>query len=78
MVEIKFPVKLKDLEGKAGIGVKALLGLEGSKKELFESDRMFIIDLKKGESIAVLDKEDCIWELSGNRQGRYSLRRLKT
>jgi hypothetical protein len=77
MVEIKSPVKLKDLEGKAGIGFKALLGLEGSKKELYESDRMLIINLKKGECIAFLDKEERIWELSRNKQGRYSLRRLK-
>jgi hypothetical protein len=53
------------------------LGLEGSKKELYESDRMLIINLKKGECIAFLDKEDRIWELSRNKQGRYSLRRLK-
>jgi hypothetical protein len=77
MVEIRSPVRLKDLEGKAGIGFKALLGLEGSKKELYESDRMLIINLNKGESIAFLDKENSIWELARNKQGRYSLRRLK-
>jgi hypothetical protein len=76
-VEIKSPVRLKDLEGKARIGFKALLGLEGSKKELYESDRMLIINLNKGECVAFLGKEDSIWELSRNKQGRYSLRRLK-
>ncbi len=76
-VEIKSPVKLKDLEGKAGIGFKALLGLEGSKRELYENDRMLIINLKKGECIAFLDKEEKIWELSRNKQGRYRLRKLK-
>jgi hypothetical protein len=76
-VEIKSPVKLKDLEGKAGIGFKALLGLEGSKRELYENDRMLIINLKKGECIAFLDKEEKIWELSRNKQGRYKLRKLR-
>jgi hypothetical protein len=32
MVEIKAAIRLKDLEGKAGIAFKALLGIEGSKK----------------------------------------------
>jgi hypothetical protein len=77
MVELKSPVKLKDLEGKAGIGFKALLGLEGSKRELYESDRMLIINLKKSECIAFLDKEENIWELSRNKHGSYSLRKLK-
>jgi hypothetical protein len=77
MVEIKSPVRLKDLEGKAGVGFKALLGIEGSRKELYESDRMLIINLNKGECIAFLDKEDSVWELSRNKQGRYSLRSLK-
>jgi hypothetical protein len=77
MVEIRSPVRLRDLEGKAGVGFKALLGLEGSKKELYESDRMLIISLNRGECIAFLDKEDSVWELSRSRQGRYSLRRLK-
>jgi len=76
MVEIKSPIRLKDLEGKAGVGFKALLGLEGSKKELYESDRMLIINLDKGECIAFLDREDSVWELSRNKQGRYNLRRL--
>jgi hypothetical protein len=34
MVSIKSPVKVKDLEGKVGLAFKALLGMEGSKKEL--------------------------------------------
>ena len=72
MVKIESPVRLRDLEGKAGVGFKALLGFEGSKKELYESDRMLIINLNKGECIAFLDNADSIWELSRNKQGRYS------
>jgi hypothetical protein len=77
MVEIKSPIRVKDLEGKAGVAFKALLGLEGAKKELYDNDRLLIINLEKGESIAFLDKEDNIWELSRSRRGRYNLRRLK-
>jgi hypothetical protein len=77
MVEIKSPVRVKDLEGKAGVAFKALLGLEGSKKELYDNDRLLIINLDKGECIAFLDKEDNIWELSRSRRGKYNLRRLK-
>jgi hypothetical protein len=36
-----------------------------------------ILNLKKGESIALLDKEDNFFELSRNARGRYNLRRLK-
>ncbi|HKM59581.1 MAG: hypothetical protein ABSF65_05280 [Candidatus Bathyarchaeia archaeon] len=77
MVEIKSPIRLKDLEGKAGIGFKALLGLEGSKKELYDNDKMIIINLQKGECIAFMDSENKVWELSRNSKGRYSLRKLK-
>ena len=77
MVEIKSPIRLKDLEGKAGVAFKALLGLEGAKKELYDSDRLLIINLERGERIAFLDKVDDIWELSRSRRGRYNLRRLK-
>ncbi len=76
MVQIKSPVRLRDLEGKAGICFKSLLGLEGAKKEVYDSDRMMIISLEKGESIAFIDKADNIWELSRSIKGRYNLRKL--
>jgi len=77
MVSIKSPVRVKDLEGKAGLSFKALLGIEGSKKELFDNDKMLVISLEKGECIAFMDKESCIWELSRSNKGRYNLRKLK-
>ena len=77
MVEIKSPIRVKDLEGKAGVVFKALLGLEGAKRELYDSDRLLLIKLDKGDCIAFLDREDNIWELSRSGKGRYSLRRLK-
>jgi hypothetical protein len=77
MVQIKAPIRLRDLEGKAGIAFKALLGVEGSKKELYDNDRMLIINLGKGECIAFIDGENKIWELSRTTKGRYTLRKLK-
>jgi hypothetical protein len=77
MVSIKSPVRVKDLEGKAGLAFKALLGIEGSKKELYDNDKMLVINLDKGECVALLDSENYIWELSRSIKGRYSLRKLK-
>ena len=77
MVKIRSPIRVKDLEVKAGTMFKALLGIQASKKELFDNDRMLILDLEKGESIAFLDKDDNVWELSRNARGRHNLRRLK-
>ena len=77
MVSIKSPVRVKDLEGKAGLAFKALLGIEGSKKELYDIDKMLVINLEKGECVAFMDCENCLWELSRSIKGRYNLRRLK-
>ncbi len=64
MVEIKSPIRLRDLEGKAGISFKTLFGIEGLKKELYDNDKMLVINLAKGECIAFMDNENKIWELS--------------
>jgi hypothetical protein len=77
MVSIKSPVRVKDLEGKIGLAFKALLGIEGSKKELYDNDKLLVINLEKGECVALIDSENCIWELSRSTKGRYSLRKLK-
>ena len=77
MVSIKSPVKVKDLEGKVGLAFKALLGMEGSKKRNSDSDKMLVITLDKGECVAFIDSENCIWDLSRSIKGRYSLRKLK-
>ena len=77
MVSIKSPVKVKDLEGKVGLAFKALLGIEGSKKELYDSDKMLVITLDKGECVAFVDSENCSWERSRSIEGRYSLKKLK-
>lgn len=76
MVEIKSPVRLKDLEGKFGVLFKALMA-EGSKKELFDTDKMVAINLNKKECIAFVDRNDGFWELCRNKRGHYSIRKLK-
>jgi len=77
MVSIKSPVRVKDLEVKVGLAFKALLGIEGSKKELYDNDKMLVINLEKGECVAFIDSDNCIWELSRSIKRRYSLRKLK-
>ena len=78
MVKISSPIRIRDLEFKAGTIFKALLGIETAKRDLFDNNRMLILNLKKGESIAFLDKDDNVWELSRNARGRHNLRKLKS
>ncbi len=76
MVELKSPIHFKDTKGKAGISFKTLIG-EGTKKELFDTDKILTIGLKKGECVALVDRNENFWELCRNHKGRYNLRRLK-
>jgi hypothetical protein len=76
MVEIKSPVRLKDLEGKFGILFKVLMA-ERLKKELFDTDKIVAINLKREECIALIDKNENFWELLRKKKGRYTIRRLK-
>jgi len=75
MVEIKSPVCLRDIEGRLGILFKLLMA-EGLKKELLDTDKLIAINLKKEESVALMDKNDNFWELFRNKKGRYFVRRL--
>jgi len=76
MVEIKAPVKLKDLECKLGILFKSLVA-EVSKKELLYTEKMVAINLKREESIVLVDRDDNLWELFKNKKGHCNLRKLK-
>lgn len=69
-------MKLKNLEGRFHILFKSLMG-EGSKGELFDTDKMVTINLKREESVVLVDRDDNLWELFKNRKGHYKLRRLK-
>ncbi len=78
MVSIRSPIRVRDLEGKFGLVFKALLGIEGIKKELYDNDKLLVINLEKGESVAFMDNENCLWELSRSPKGRYALRKLSS
>ncbi len=77
MVSIRSPIRVKDLEGKFGLVFKALLGVEGARKELYDNDKLLVIKLEKGESIAFMDNDSSLWELSRTLRGHYTLRKLK-
>ncbi len=76
MVKIKSPVRAKDLDVRIGTKLKWLLGIRASKVDIYDNDRMVILNLKKGESVAVFDKDDNVWELSRNTKGRLNRRKL--
>jgi hypothetical protein len=76
MGKISSPLQLKDTEGKLGVLFKLLM-FEGSKKQLFDTDKMVAINLKKEESIVFMDRDGNLWELSRNKNGRYLVRRLR-
>lgn len=77
MVEVKSPILLRDIEGRFGILFKLFVA-EGSKKELLDTNKIVAINLKKEESILLVDKNDNFWELFRNRKGHYNLKRLKS
>jgi hypothetical protein len=74
MVKIKSPLRSKDLD--FGADVKGLFGIHGKAIDVFDSDRMVILNLKKGERLAVFDKSDKPWELSRDSKGRLNWRKL--
>jgi len=76
MGKILSSLQLKDTEGKLGVLFKLLM-LEGSQKQLFDTDKMVTTNLKKEESIVFMDRDDNLWELSRNKKGRYFVRRLR-
>jgi hypothetical protein len=76
MVEIKSPVKLKDLEGKLGVLFKSLIA-GVSKKKLLDTEKMIAINLKREDSIVLMDRNDNLWELFRNKKGHYNLKKLK-
>jgi hypothetical protein len=75
-IEIKSPVRAKDLEGRFHVFFKALVGADGSRRELFDTDKMVTLNLRKGEGTALIDEKGRFWELHRNERGRYTLKRL--
>jgi hypothetical protein len=46
-IEIKSPVRSKDLEGRFHVLSKTLIGADGSRKEFFDTDKMVTLNSKK-------------------------------
>jgi len=76
MVKIKSPIQVKGLNIDVGTRMKALFGIGASKVDIFDNNRMVILALKKGERVAVFDKDNNVWELSRNTKGRLNRRKL--
>lgn len=74
MVKIHSPVQSKNSDVRAGI--KGLFHINGKDIRVFDNDRMIIMNLKKGESVAVFDKNNQPWELSRDSQGNFNYRKL--
>jgi uncharacterized Fe-S cluster protein YjdI len=74
MVKIKSPLRSKDLDVEANL--KGLLGVDGKEINVYDNDRMVIMNLKKGECVAVFDKNNKPWELSRDGSGRLNWRKL--
>lgn len=74
MVKIKSPLRVKDMD--VGTNVKGLFGIHASKVDVFDNNRMVILNLKKRERVAVFDKDNKPWELSRDSEGRLKWRKL--
>jgi hypothetical protein len=47
------------------------------KRELFDTEKIVAINLKREESIVLTDRDYNLWELFKNKKGCYRLKRLK-
>jgi hypothetical protein len=74
MVKIKSPLRSKNWD--AGADIKGLFRAYGKEIQVFDNDRMVILNLKIGERLAVFDKNDKPWELSRDGKGRLNWRKL--
>lgn len=74
MVKIKSPLRSKNLD--VGADVKGFFGIHGKEINVIDNERMVILNLKKGERLAVFDKSDKPWELSRDSKGRLNWRKL--
>ncbi len=77
MVEIKSPANIKEIEGKLGVSFIGVAG-KGERRELYDTDKLVTIKLKKGESIVLVDNQNRIWELRRSKKsGYHNLRNLE-
>lgn len=71
MVKINAPTRTKNME----LRIRKFLSIATSEK--FDSDRMLVVGLKKGDAIALIDRKDNVLELSRNKQGHFGVKELR-
>ena len=76
MVELKSPTWLKHVKGKFAI-LFNLLSINYKKNELNDTTKIVTINLKKNETIALIDKKGDFWQLKRNKNGKYTIAKLK-
>ncbi len=74
MVKIKPLLRSKGAD--VGGNVSGLFGVHRKETNDYDNDRMVIMSIKKGESVAVFDKNNKPWELSKDSNGRLNWRKL--
>jgi hypothetical protein len=74
MVTINSPLRSKNSEASADI--KRFLHINGKDVRVFDNERMVVMNLKKGECVAIFDKNNKPWELSRDEKGRLNWRKL--
>jgi hypothetical protein len=74
LVKINSPLQSKDLDISADI--KGFFRAHTKGITVYDNNRMVILNLKKGENLAVFDRNNKPWELSKDYQGRLYWRKL--
>ena len=72
MVKLRSPTQRKNIRLK----IKELFGIAASEE--FDSDRLLVVDLEKGDAIALIDRKDNVLELSRNKRGHFDVKELRT
>jgi hypothetical protein len=72
MVKLSSPKQRKNIRFR----IKQLLGITASEE--FDSDRLLVVDLEKGDAIALIDRNDNVLELSRNKRGHFDVKELRT
>jgi hypothetical protein len=76
MVKIVSPARLRSWKVRFAVFWRLLEG-KVCRREIVDVDRVVAIDLRREESIALMDRNDQMWEVFKNRKGRYVVRRLR-
>jgi hypothetical protein len=48
-----------------------------TKDDLLDNNPLLLLDLEKGDAVALIDRKDNVLELSRNRHGHFDVRELR-